>query len=203
MPDFDAIRSNLRRFSKGVFEPPRPHGHPDPRLFCINSDIALPPKPIADRLLQQYRAALHHVAPMLHWPTFQTEYEQLYLRGTFQGLRRIWRALFFAALACGSIVGDAMQVSSNSEAGASRFCDIAKSDIRTIDDDVSVDHVRVCLLLSICFMDMNRKPSSWFWLSSAVRFAQYLGLHRDQGQYTGLESEMQKRVWWSAYNWDK
>lgn len=203
IPDFDGVRENIRNFSKGVFQPPQPFGHPESQLLCNDSDTALPPKSLADRLIMQYRNVLHHLAPMLHWPTFQHEYEQLYQRGTFQGLRQIWKALFFAVLACGSLVVDPNSTAAHSDANALKYCDIAKTATKTVDDDVSVDHVRTSLLLSVCFMDMNRKAASWFWLSCSVRFAQFLGLHREQGQYVELESEMQKRVWWSVYNWDK
>lgn len=204
MPNFEEVRSNLRTFSKGIFQPPQPYGDPVLQLLCKDNETALPPKRLADRLIDQYRNVLHHLAPMLHWPTFQKEYEQLYQRGTFQGLRVVWKGLFFALMACGSLITDPSAMpSTNLDADIIKYCDIAKSCTRTVDDDISVDHVRTCLLLSICFMDMNRKPASWYWLGCSVRFAQFLGLHRDQGQYAELESEMQKRVWWSIYNWDK
>lgn len=204
MPNFDNVRSNLRTFSKGIFQPPQPYGDPVTQLLCKDNDTPLPPKQLADRVLNQYRNTLHHLAPMLHWPTFQKEYDELYQRGTFQGLRQIWKALFFALMACGSLMNDQKTVpSDNPEADIIKYCDIAKMGTKTVDDDISVDHVRTSLLLSICFMDMNRKTASWYWLSCSVRFAQVLGLHRDQGHQIELESEMQKRVWWSIYNWDK
>lgn len=202
MPNFDGVRANIRNFSKGIFQPPQPFGLTEIQLLCTNSDTPLPPKATADRLCQNYRKGLHHLAPMLHWPTFHGEYEQLYQRGTFQGLREIWKGLFFAVLACGSLIADPNSASSP-DVDIMKYCDLAKTATKTVDDDVCVDHVRTSLLLSICFMDLNRKTASWFWLSCSVRFAQFLGLHRDQGQYAGLESEMQRRVWWSVYNWDK
>ncbi|KAL1302791.1 hypothetical protein AAFC00_003135 [Neodothiora populina] len=204
MSNFDDVRANLRTFSKGIFQPPQPYGRPVIQLLCTDSSTPLPPKALADRLVHQYRTVLHHLAPMLHWPTFHQEYERLYQRGTFQGLRQIWKALFFAVMACGSLITDPHGASpSNADQDIMKYCVIAKNCTKTVDDDPSVDHVRTCLLLSVCFMDLNRKSASWFWLSCAVRFAQFLGLHREQGQYLELEAEMQKRVWWSTYNWDK
>lgn len=203
MNGFDGVRANIREYSTGIFQPPPPYGQPEVQKLCNDSNTPLPPKAHADLLLQKYRATLHHLAPLLHWPTFHSEVEQLYQRGTFQGLRQIWKALFFAVLACGSIMKDPAASAAHGDAEAIRFSDIAKSNTKTVDDEVSVDHIKVCNLLSVCYMDMNRKTASWFWLSSAVRFAQFAGLHRDRVHHRDLDGEMQKRVWWSIYNWDR
>ncbi|CAD0091848.1 unnamed protein product [Aureobasidium vineae] len=186
MNSFDGVRANLRKFSQGIFKPPHPYSKPT----------------LVDNLLQNYHTVLQPLCPFLHWPSFIDECEQLYRRGTFQGLRQIWKALFFAVLACGCSIQDA-RGSAHPESECIKFAEVAKYCTKSVDDDISPDHVRTSLLLSICFSNMNRKAASWFWLGSGVRFAQLLGLHREHGQLPQFEAEMQTRLWWSVYNWDR
>ncbi|KAI4734270.1 hypothetical protein E4T50_15187 [Aureobasidium sp. EXF-12298] len=202
MNSFDGVRANLRKFSQGIFKPPHPYSKPTVQVQCADSSTPLPPKQMVDNLLQNYHTVLQPLCPFLHWPTFIDECEQLYRRGTFQGLRQIWKALFFAVLACGCSIQDA-RGSTHPESECIKFAEVAKYCTKSVDDDISPDHVRTSLLLSICFSNMNRKAASWFWLGSGVRFAQLLGLHREHGQLPQFEAEMQTRLWWSVYNWDR
>ncbi|KAI5275510.1 hypothetical protein E4T47_01452 [Aureobasidium subglaciale] len=202
MNSFDGVRANLRKFSQGIFKPPHPYSKPTVQVHCADSSTPLPSKQLVDNFLQNYHTVLQPLCPFLHWPTFVDECEQLYRRGTFQGLRQIWKALFFAVLACGCSIQDA-RGSAHPDSECIKFAEVAKYCTKSVDDDISPDHVRTSLLLSICFSNMNRKAASWFWLGSGVRFAQLLGLHREHGQLPQFEAEMQTRLWWSVYNWDR
>jgi AcrR family transcriptional regulator len=202
MNSFDGVRANLRKFSQGIFKPPHPYSLPTVQVHCADSSTPLPPKQLVDNLLQNYHTVLQPLCPFLHWPTFIDECDQLYRRGTFQGLRQIWKALFFAVMACGCSIQDARS-SARPESECIKFAEVAKYCTKSVDDDISPDHVRTSLLLSICFSNINRKAASWFWLGSGVRFAQLLGLHREHGQLPQFEAEMQTRLWWSVYNWDR
>lgn len=199
---FDEVRKNIRTYSKGIFKPPPPYRQFGPQPTFSNAAHALPPKHVADRLIAHYRGSVHVYAPHLHWPTFVQEYEELYRTGSFQQCRHIWVALFYAVLACGTLMEPVSKDTSEESEGA-QYLNKAVSSVNTWSDELTVDHVRVSLLCSIYFMEMNLRSPGWVWLGAAVRISQDIGLHTDNGPYPPLETEMRRRVWWSVYNWDR
>jgi len=141
-------------------------------------------------------------APLLHWPTFIQEYENVYRVGTFQHSRHIWVALFFAVLACGTLM-DPQPNGSAQEGEGAAFLDMSISSLNTWSDELTLDYARSSLLISIYFMETNLRSAGWVWLGAAVHVSQDIGLHTDRGPYAPLEAEMRRRVWWSVYNWDR
>ena len=75
--------------------------------------------------------------------------------------------------------------------------------INTLSDELSMDYAKIALLVSIYFLETNRRSAAWIWLGSAVRCAQEFGLHVEVGNLTPLEAEVRKRTWWAIYNWDR
>lgn len=199
---FDEVRKNIRTYSKGIFKPPPPYRQFGPQPTYPHITHALPPKHVADHLLSQYRGSVHVYAPHLHWPTFIQEYEELYRAETFERCRHIWVALFYAVLACGTLM-DPQRRNSAEESEGAQFLEKSISSINTWSDELTVDHVRTSLLLSIYFMEMNLRSPGWVWLGAAVRTSQDIGLHTENGPYPPMETEMRRRVWWSVYNWDR
>lgn len=199
---FDDVRRNIRNYSKGIFKPPPPYRQFGPQPTYPHVTHALPPKHIADHLLSHYRGSVHVYAPHLHWPTFIQEYEDLYRAGTFERCRHIWVALFYAVLACGTLM-DPQRRSPTEESEGAQFLEKSISSVNTWSDELTVDHVRTSLLLSIYFMEINLRSPGWVWLGAAVRISQDIGLHTENGPYPPMETEMRRRVWWSVYNWDR
>lgn len=130
------------------------------------------------------------------------EYEELYRAGTFQHSRHIWVALFYAVLACGTLM-EPQPKSSTEESEGAQYLDQCIKSINTWSDELTVDNVRTTLLLSIYFTEINMQSPGWVWLGSAIRVAQDIGLHIDHGAYPPMETEMRRRIWWSVYNWDR
>lgn len=199
---FDEVRKNIRTYSKGIFKPPPPYRQFGPQPTYPYSAQSLPPKHVADHLISLYRGSVHLYAPHLHMPTFMQEYEDLYRAGSFQQSRHIWVALFYAVLACGTLM-DPQPTSANEESAGSQYINNAMTSMNIWSDELTVDHVRVSLLASIYFVEMNLRSPAWVWLGSAVRISQDIGLYTDQGPYSPLDKEMRRRVWWSVYNWDR
>ncbi|CAK4030058.1 related to ZFR1 regulator of fumonisin biosynthesis [Lecanosticta acicola] len=199
---FDEVRQNIRTFGKGIFKPPPPYRQFAPQpIYSHASHPPLPPKHVADRLLSFYHGSVHLYAPHVHWPTFVQEYEEVYRAGSFQSCRQNWIALFYAVLACGTLMDP--PVNAGEEGEGARFLEISMRSNDTWSDELSLDHVRTCLLVSIYHVEMNLRTPGWVWLGAAVRSAQDLGLHIDQGSYSPMEAEMRRRAWWSVYNWDR
>ncbi|EME48094.1 hypothetical protein DOTSEDRAFT_69887 [Dothistroma septosporum NZE10] len=98
---------------------------------------------------------------------------------------------------------EAQPKNTSEESEGAQYLSKATASINTWSDELTVDHVRVSLLCSIYFMEENLRSPGWVWLGAAVRIAQDIGLHTDNGPYPPLETEMRRRVWWSVYNWDR
>ncbi|CZT23924.1 related to ZFR1 regulator of fumonisin biosynthesis [Ramularia collo-cygni] len=199
---FEDVRNNIRTHSKGVFKLPPPYRQYGPQPTYPNHSQPLPPKHVADRLMSLYHRTIHVYAPHIHFPTFMQEYEELYRVGTFAQCRDIWVALFYAVLACGTLMDNSPK-SSMEESEGGKFMDICMKSINTWSDEMTVDHVRTTLLVSVYFAEMNMQTPGWIWLGTSVRVAQDVGLHMDQSSYPPMEMEMRRRVWWSVYSWDR
>lgn len=203
MPNFDSVRQNIRNYSRGIFKPPPPYRMTESSPLYKDPDTPLPPKHVADRLLSHYKGSVHVYAPHLHWPTFVQEYEELYRAGTLEGKTSIWVAVFFAVLACGTLMDQPPSGNSAAEGEAAGFIRKTMSTIDFQCDNMTLDHVRVSMLLSIYHLEMNIRSTGWIWIAAAANIAQDIGLHNDRGPYPPFEAEMRKRVWWSVYNWDR
>lgn len=195
-------QGNLRKFCKGIFKPPAPHREAANASTIPHSSTALPPQDVVDRLLSHYRNSVHLYAPHIHWPTFTPQVDELYQKGSFEGAPQIWVSVFFAVLACGTLMEPTSTPRIEETVGAD-FVVMATKSFDLFCDDLTLDHVRLSLLLSIYFTEVNMRSAGSVWLASAVHSAQDIGLHAGKIHHPPLEAEMRKRVWWSVYNWDR
>lgn len=202
MEDFDSVRANVRNFGRGIFKPPPPYRVRVQQPPYPHPTHGLPPKHVADRLLSHYHGSVHVYSPHLHWPTFIQEYENLYRAGTFESCSHIWVAVFYAVLACGTLM-DPQPSGAAQEADGAKYIHDCMRSINTWSDELTLDTARVGLLISIYLIEINLRSAGWMWLGSAVRAALDIGLHMDGGNYPPLEAEMRRRVWWCVYNWDR
>lgn len=199
---FDEVRNNIRTYGKGIFKPPHPYRQCAPQATYPHVAQSLPPKNVADHLVAHYRGSVHLYAPHLHLPTFMQEYEELYRAGSFSQCRHIWVTLFYAVLACGTLM-DPQPPKSGEESAGAQYMEKCMSSMNVWSDELTIDHVRASLLISIYFVETNLRSPAWIWLGAAVRISQDIGLHTDQGPYSPMDMEMRRRVWWSVYNWDR
>lgn len=202
LPGFDDVRANIRNFGRGIFKPPPPYRIYGPQPPYPHPTHSLPPKHVADRLLSHYHGSVHVYSPHLHWPSFIQEYEHLYRAESFERCSHIWVAVFYAVLACGTLM-DPQPSGAAQEAEGAKYIENSMRSINTWSDELTLDSARAALLVSTYFIEMNLRSAGWMWLGAAVRVALDLGLHMDRGQYPPLEAEMRRRVWWSVYNWDR
>ena len=198
--NFFKVRRNIRNYGRGVFKPPHAFRTPGAQNVYSDRGPVLPPRHVVDHLLSRYRTAMHPNQPVLHWPTFQLEVDEIYRSGSFKGIRKPWIGTFFSILACASLVIDHDMAQ---EVNALHFVELAMMHINTFSDDVTIDHARAALMISIYFMETNRRSAAWIWLGSAVRTAQESGLHVEHGNVSPMQAELRKRTWWSVYNWDR
>ncbi|KAL2824113.1 fungal-specific transcription factor domain-containing protein [Aspergillus cavernicola] len=197
--DLSNARANLRNYGKGIWKVPTPYRQPDSKSLLTADPPPLPPQDVAHHLLAQYHAHIHYTIPVLHWPTFMKEYEEVYHRGTLLGVTREWAAVLFGVFACGSLhTSDPKREEKGKE-----FVRISCGVIDVWQDCFTLDQARAALLVSMFLYEVNSKSASWVWNGSAVRVAQEIGLHLESGPWPALEGEMRKRVWWGMYTWDR
>ncbi|KAK6438694.1 hypothetical protein LTR95_005099 [Oleoguttula sp. CCFEE 5521] len=202
MIEAERVQHNLRRYGTGVFKLPPAYRLPTRARPYPHNNTPLPAKQYADRLLSRYHESTHSFVPHLHWPTFVREYEGLYRSGTFAGRECMWVALFFMVLAVGTTTGHPIGSPPDANDGT-EFVKMAIQTIDFLDDNITLNHVRVNLLLSCYFNEMNLQSTSWIYLAATVTMAQDIGLQLSPAAYSPFEAEMRKRVWWSVYNWDR
>ncbi|KAJ6031775.1 hypothetical protein N7540_002507 [Penicillium herquei] len=197
--DLSEVRKNIRQHGRGILKVPTPYQQPGARSVVTGDVPSLPPKEVADHLLAQYFNCIHSVFPVLHWPTFLAEYEQVYRAGSIAGVSSEWAAVLFGVFACGAV----HTVEPDREERAKEFVRISCVIIDVWQDSFNLDRARAALLASIFLYEVNSKSASWVWIGSAVRVAQEIGLHIESGPWHPLEGEMRKRLWWGLYTWDR
>ncbi|KAF4633440.1 hypothetical protein G7Y89_g4679 [Cudoniella acicularis] len=199
--DLSRVRSNIRNFGRGIFKPPAPYRQIGSQGHFNPPRPELPPKHLADHLLSSYYASMHMIIPILHWPTFEQEYEAVYKSGSLHGVPPVWSSLLFAVLAVGVLFSS--EPSIHRPHKGKEFIEISRQLIDLWNDEFVIDHARAAILTSIFLTELNLKSAAWTWLASAVRISQDIGLHCETGPWPMIEGEMRRRVWWGIYVWDR
>lgn len=197
MKDFEHIRKNIRIHSHGIFDVPGfDHGEAGPTT--TTSELPdVPSRADFARISRSYVDSIHEAFPILHWPTFQHEVDQVYTERSFQGMSREWIGLFFAVMACGTL-----QDPKGQDQGHTYF-DISTRAFTPSPEHFNMNHAKSALLLSIFATESNMKSSGSTWLALAVRIAQLIGLNSEARPSPIVEGEVRRRLWWSIYVWDR
>ena len=197
--DFTVVRANLRKHGRGLLRAPLPYRKVGLQQGQPQEIPRLPSKIVADDLLQQYLTYVHRRFPILHWPIFHAEYENVYREGSLRGMPRTWGAVFFTVLAMGTVhLADPRKLRDGKE-----YLTKATSMIDFWQDELSFDQAKFCFLLSTFLLEINAKSASLIWLGSAARIAQDIGLHAETGPWPIVEQEMRRRIWYSIYAFDR
>lgn len=199
--DFSNVRSNIRNFGRGIFKPPAPYRQIGTQAHFNPPRPDLPSKHMADHLLSSYYSSVHMITPILHWPTFEQEYEAVYKAGSLRGVPPVWSSLFFAVLAVGVLFS--IEPSIHRPYKGKEYIETSRMLTDMWNDEFVIDHARTAILTSIFLTEMNLKSAAWTWLASAVRISQDIGLHCETGPWPMIEREMRRRVWWGIYVWDR
>ncbi|RMJ24974.1 Transcription factor, partial [Aspergillus sp. HF37] len=160
--DLSDVRSNLRNYGRGILKVPTPYRLQGPKSLVTESP-PLPPKNVADHLLALYFSCIHSVLPVIHWPSFTVEYEEVYRSGSLLGVTREWAAVLFGVFACGSI----HTLNEDREQAGKEYVKTSCGIIDVWQDSFSLDQARAALLVSIFLYEVNSKSASWVWIGSA------------------------------------
>ncbi|KAF2124646.1 hypothetical protein P153DRAFT_390119 [Dothidotthia symphoricarpi CBS 119687] len=200
LSNFSYVRENIRSHSQGIFDTPHPKSS-----LPIDRSSGLPEVPLRvdyAHLSRSYHDSIHEWYPAIHWPTFQREVDEVYAARSFQGMSREWVGLFFAVLACGSLL-PASGPSGPVVARGKAFFDIAIQTMTPMPENFVYTHAQLALLLSIFATESNMKSTGSIWLASAVRIAQELSLNSEHESWPAVEAELRRRLWWAIYVRDR
>ncbi|KIX05672.1 uncharacterized protein Z518_03644 [Rhinocladiella mackenziei CBS 650.93] len=200
--DLTNARVQLNDVGRGLLKPPVTEAQLRSHTAAHSpvSDLpGLPSQPAAERLLHYYHECVHRHFPVLYWPKFQRTFAIAMERDSAHSLSTDWIATLYGVLACGALATHDPSRLPEAQEYLTRSISI----INFWEDDVSTNQAIVAFLASIGLLEMNRKSASWIWLGSAIRIAQDLGLHVQGGQWSPIEGEMRKRIWYSFYVWDR
>ncbi|KAJ4508022.1 hypothetical protein HRR80_006066 [Exophiala dermatitidis] len=199
--DLTNARLHLNDVGRGLLKPPVTGGQPRAHSSHTSTlDLpGLPSRPVGERLLHYYHESVHRHFPVLYWPKFQRTFAIAMDRTTAHSLPIDWIATLYGVLACGALAThDPSRIPE-----AQDYLTRAISTINFWEDDASTNQAIVAFLASVALLEMNRRSASWIWLGSAIRIVQDLGLHVQGGQWSPVEGEMRKRIWYSFYVWDR
>jgi hypothetical protein len=202
MSNFGHVRDNLLKHSQGIFNTPHTR-----KVVSIGSKTAPPQLPTFTqfaRLSQAYLENFHVWYPIVHWPTFQNEVEDVYAANTLEGRHREWIGLFYGILACGSLQsGSAWNSNAVSTPIGTAFYEIAVQALSPWPQELSLVHIQVAFLLSIYAAENKTRSVGSMWLACAVQAAQELKLYCETNSKSFIESETRRRVWWAIYVQDR
>lgn len=184
---------------------------PSPRLTY--EDYSLPPRPLADHLLQCYWDRVYYLYPFFHRPSFEKAYENLWksdkepkhelpelnigLGSAHDSGRSI---VFFCALNAFFAIGCHFSDIPPSEREAVSYTFFLRSKSFVGLDMLDVGNIAVVQLLLKLALLLQGTPypaRCWNSIGLACRVAQGLGLHETvtQGSMTPLEREIRRRTW--------
>ncbi|CAG1967510.1 unnamed protein product [Fusarium graminearum] len=181
-------------------------------VLC-SPDFALPPRHVADRILDLYFNSVHIFYPWTHSVSFRRRYESLWESSGYPGPQtgesgdiglggeRCSESSFFCALnamfALGCEFSDFPQKETASATFSSRMRSLLQMDIL---DKGDLSHVQA-LLLAAQFAISSEYPTRCYNIVGlACRIAVGLGLHseRHADKRSNLENEVRRRVWYGC-----
>ncbi|KAF9918041.1 hypothetical protein BX616_010512 [Lobosporangium transversale] len=167
----------------------------------MESEMTMPPRDLAEHLIELYFTYVHPNIPVLHRPTFMRQYRNL------DPLKKPPRALLNAMFAIASRYSTNPEIIGNDpEAFGDEYFSRAK---RLIDLEYEVPRQTSiqALLLMVTYRFTSAKSGGrvWVMLGMATRMAQDLGMHRNSARWhlPPLEAELRKRLWWAVYVMDR
>ncbi|KAK6331867.1 hypothetical protein TWF718_002406 [Orbilia javanica] len=170
---------------------------------------ALPPRHIADRLIQIYYSVKFSNALFIHTTKFRREYEAFWADPGSATL--VWISVLFSILCMGSMIaarGGKLIALEAYDIEATKLCSKARQCLVAGQHTKCQPYVIEALVIySYCKYQLNVESDSTLWALAGyvTRLAQRLGYHRDPkhlGKFTPFEAEMRRRTWFWVSTFD-
>ena len=165
----------------------------------------LPSKTAADTLIDQYRRSVHYIARVVHWPSFQVQYDNFWTNVLMgieptASLQAIVFAIMFSAVAsmtdmeiAANFSRPKKQVLTNFQTGVEVALGKAHF-LRTT--KIETMQALVIYLLPMVRSEISRAHS--VLVGTAIRLGECMGLHRDPGDVYGLppvDCHVRRLIW--------
>lgn len=167
----------------------------------------LPPRHLADSLMDAYFNHVHHLYPFVHEPTFRIDYDRMWRQtpNEHSRSRPLWLGVLNMIFAhgcefCGSIAAV------NTTHVAAQFLQRARKIVYAhVFRHESLELVQALLLMSHYLQGTLELKECWSLVGLMIRTALSLGLHLNpSGAVESMvERELRKRVWWGCYVIDR
>ncbi|KAF9337225.1 hypothetical protein BG006_005797 [Podila minutissima] len=167
----------------------------------LEMEMPLPPRDLAEHLIDCYFSYVHPNLPIIHKPTFMRQYRNS------DPSKRPPAVLLHAMFAIASRFSTNPEITGRDpEAFGDEYFDRAK---RLVDLEYELPRQSSiqALLLMVNYRFTSAKSGGrvWVMLGMAIRMAQDLGMHRSSSRWhlPPLETEIRKRLWWACYVMDR
>lgn len=184
-------------------------------------ELSLPPRDLADKLLCAYWDGIHPLNPHIHKPSFQSAYENLWLREMEQITQELGddiglgapfmskteRTIFYCGLNCIFALGslslnlDQVDRAELCKSFYARFEKMLTFDLLGIP---SLALVQVLLLAAHLHQCNFKGAMCWTFVGMACRVAQSIGLHNEymSEDESSLTKEYRRRTWYACAIFD-
>lgn len=176
-----------------------------------NVKILLPPQAEADRLVRIYLDNFDHVYPVLHGPTFQEQYRQLWSNGDGVDIRFVAVVLLIIAIA-DCLTSTPFTSTSHggqvSRSKATLILDIVEQWLhaRVYQYESIYDFQISFLLLLARQLNGKRNKRTWANAGGVIRTFMCTGTHRDPEELTkettAVDKMMRRRIWAAAVEFE-
>lgn len=166
----------------------------------------LPPRRLADNLLDAYWDLLWAVFPIHDRAVFEEAYKSVWLGSSSTISESVLYCMINLTFALGSQFSELVQPEQRKETGLVFFRRAKKLFNPLMDETPSLEGVQCLLLMGIYLQSTKDSYQCWMVVGSAIRMGQSLGLHLPcslRGPRGPRDSEMGRRAWYGCVYLDR
>ena len=177
----------------------------DNRVPREAAHYVLPPRRLADSLLETYWTHIHTLYPIIARRVTMADYEALWTADGTIHHEQSFQCLFNIMLALASMLHTTNAAPFERVESAGAFYQRARG-LFDHSNQASLRNVQICLLFGLYLQSTDELHDCWMHVGMAVRIAQGLGLHLAQTSMChsdGRERVLLQRVWYGCVMLDR
>lgn len=169
--------------------------------------LHLPPRSIADALVDIYFSKVNSDYPLFHRALFEAKYEMVW--STTPDLEPSWLMTLYMVFVLAMTTASKESLPSTMQAQKDLLKEQFLSRVKPLLPDVlsgsSLVHVQALMVYCLYLHISRQRNACWNITGSAIRIAVAIGLHRNGAskKCTMLERELRKRVWWTLFFFER
>jgi hypothetical protein len=170
----------------------------------------LPPRDVADYLLETYLGAVHWFMMFFHEPTLRMSYEMMMSSQTHPRGRSNQLIFLLLLLSLGAHYVDETKVGEkyptfDLQRFHARSLKRVEESLNDLYDGANLESVQVCVLLGSYYMYNGRPSLAFVVLGAGVKCAQLMNLHKESAWHWQPEmaKEERRRTFWALFISDR